>query len=523
MAGAQLLYGSIGTSHGESCTLRNAARHNLREIQRELGSNGSIDPQRTHLNEVLHGPGTATDVQALADRLMADAGATLKRKDAVQALELVFTLSPDALPDDGQFFWACLNFAVDEFGVSNILSATIHRDQGQPHMHVLVLPLVDGRMQGAALRKGAARGKLLAIFAELADGFGLTTMSSAGMSAAQRRELGRRIVDAMQRTNDPATTSPAWECVKAAIAKSPQAFAVALGLADTAPATQPKKPKRMRTMAEIFTSTGKGPKREKEPRHGRLAKVANSRNDERRTPLKKVDAEESAKTYAFAAPGSGERRTPSGGSDTENSPKSYLCTPLPFPPPSESDQDSGRYARFTCKPQRLFTGLLGSCDRPLSAAPPPPPLSDRHTAPWSTPPAAQPHSACITAPDHADRPPDALARTLTLDARDLAAASPPDHADHYETIVEPTRERDTDHAADCWDAEHGCFAGAPLRRGSSTVLGNVNRQHAGHRERDTLTARVRTDPPIRWPVGAPECTANARTIDRQGADHVSWD
>lgn len=314
---------NVGTSHGESCTLRNAARHNLREIQRELGSNGSINPQRTQFNEVLHGPETAKGVQALADRLMDDAGAVLKRKDAAQALELVFTLSPDALPDVRPFFGECLDFCAKEFGTANILSAVAHHDQAQPHMHVLVLPLVDGRMQGAALRRTTVRKVRFDAFKVLAESFGLRVMSGERLTAGQRRELAAMVMRAMVDAGDPATRSAAWEAIKAGIEKSPQPFADALGVGE---ARKQPKPKKVRTMAEIFTSTGKGPKREKEP-----------------------------KAYAFEGP----KAYAIDELEAEKASKAYLCMPLSSSQPQIKHQDCGKYLRLTAKTVQPFTDLLG--------------------------------------------------------------------------------------------------------------------------------------------------------------------
>jgi len=61
--------------------IRTAGRHNLREIQAELGASGSIDATRTHMNQTLAGPATADDVAQLAKDLMQAAGATSVRKN----------------------------------------------------------------------------------------------------------------------------------------------------------------------------------------------------------------------------------------------------------------------------------------------------------------------------------------------------------------------------------------------------------------------------------------------------------
>ena len=125
-----------------------AARHNRRVIQAEMGATGSIDPTRSHLNETLAGPSTAADVGQLAKDLMTAAGVTRLRKDAVMALEIVFSLPPGHAIDDRAYFNDCAVWAVVYFG-GMTLSVDIHRDEAQDHAHVLLVPLQGGSLQGS--------------------------------------------------------------------------------------------------------------------------------------------------------------------------------------------------------------------------------------------------------------------------------------------------------------------------------------------------------------------------------------
>ncbi|MDP3422314.1 MAG: hypothetical protein Q8S32_00965 [Burkholderiaceae bacterium] len=78
------------------CNLLEAARHNLREIQAELGARGHIDPQRMNSNATLAGPTTAAEVQALANELLAAVDTSKLKRDHVQAIEAVFGLPAGA-------------------------------------------------------------------------------------------------------------------------------------------------------------------------------------------------------------------------------------------------------------------------------------------------------------------------------------------------------------------------------------------------------------------------------------------
>lgn len=137
--------------------LQAAARHNLREIVAEI-SHGHIDAERTHLNRILAGPETAQGVMGLHRQLLDAAQPTPVRKDgsraklrhdAVLALELVISVPPGAV-DEAAFFDDALAWINQRFGVP-VLSAVWHRDQGQEHVHCLLLPLKDGRMVGSSL------------------------------------------------------------------------------------------------------------------------------------------------------------------------------------------------------------------------------------------------------------------------------------------------------------------------------------------------------------------------------------
>lgn len=135
-----------------------AARHNHREILAELGAapGGHIDPARVGLNRVLRGHGTAAAVASQAKMLMDAAGVKTLRKDAVRALEIVFSLPPESSIDHALFFNESVQW-VDQHFAAPVISAIVHNDEAAPHCHVLLLPLVDGRMVGSDLMGGRAK------------------------------------------------------------------------------------------------------------------------------------------------------------------------------------------------------------------------------------------------------------------------------------------------------------------------------------------------------------------------------
>jgi len=127
-----------------------AIKHNRRTIP------GTYDPRRTHLNEIMAGPNSAGEVMPLAESLVKSAGDN-PRKNATWCIELLFSLAPDHCLPEQAYFESCLEWVVERYGAENILTADIHRDEAAPHMHILVLPLRDGQLQGSAIVGGKAK------------------------------------------------------------------------------------------------------------------------------------------------------------------------------------------------------------------------------------------------------------------------------------------------------------------------------------------------------------------------------
>ena len=231
-----------------------AARHNKREIQAEMGATGSIDPRRTHLNCALAGPAAAADVGLLAKDLMAAAGVGKLRKDAVMGLEIVFSLPPEHGLDDRAYFSACAAWVGAAFGgAHNVLSVDIHRDESQPHCHVLLLPLVEGRMDGSNMIGG--KQKLMALqqdfHAKVAALHGLGK-APARLSGVAKNAGAKAVLQKLREASDGALQSLVWPQLREAVERDPSPFLLALGIELTAPK------KQGRTMTQIFTSKGKG-------------------------------------------------------------------------------------------------------------------------------------------------------------------------------------------------------------------------------------------------------------------------
>lgn len=225
--------------HGRAI-VRVAARHNLREIAAEMGAGGHIDPARIHTNLVLRGAANADDVARHARALMADAGITRLRSDAVMALELVFTLAADTTTDARQYFDDATRWA-EQFYQVPVLSSVVHLDEAAPHCHVLLLPLSDGRMVGSNLHGG--RSKLMAMQAAFQE----EVRARYGMerSVPQKRHTAAVRAEAMKRAQELLEANGGLsDAVLAALlkphAKDPQPLLLALGIPMPTPKCSPK-------------------------------------------------------------------------------------------------------------------------------------------------------------------------------------------------------------------------------------------------------------------------------------------
>lgn len=131
-------------------TFRDALKHNYRLINKETSIPSHIDSTRSHLNKVLIGERNPVEAtRRWIQRIKAETGRNL-RANGVFAIEVLISLPVvNSVPSDAFFaetldwlqgYWAC-----------PIASAVVHADEANPHMHVLVIPLRNGRMIGSSL------------------------------------------------------------------------------------------------------------------------------------------------------------------------------------------------------------------------------------------------------------------------------------------------------------------------------------------------------------------------------------
>lgn len=241
----------LGKIKGENGVLV-ALKHNKRTLQNERGASANIDAARTSLNYSLASDATPEAIARHAKVEMLMAGIEKPRKDQVRAVEIVFSLPIDRHSQDTRpFFTACYGWVLGNFA-GELLSFDVHLDESAPHAHAVILPLIEGKMQGRDMvgNTGNLMRLINKFHTDVARHFGLSRSDRKRLSAMEKVTIERLTLTRLQ--GDPVMLSSVWPCVRDAIHNDPIPFAQALGIE-----VKPSKIKS-KSFVAIMTSKGKG-------------------------------------------------------------------------------------------------------------------------------------------------------------------------------------------------------------------------------------------------------------------------
>lgn len=253
---------SIGLSKiggRKPCTLLAAAKHNKREVAHELEERGRIDPKKKPLNYAIAGALDSAGVVTMAFQLMANIGTgpDKMRRDYCQAIEIVFSLPAKTTIDTRQYFADCFEWCAARFGAENVLSFDVHLDESAPHCHALIAPIQSGRWMGSSPINRVNTKALQTSFSQgVASVYGLKMVGR--LDGSRKREAMAKLLGYIETHDRGLLQSPAWVPVRQAIERNPAPFLTAYGLE-----LEEQPPAKLKTMAQIFTSTGKGARRDK--------------------------------------------------------------------------------------------------------------------------------------------------------------------------------------------------------------------------------------------------------------------
>lgn len=126
-------------------------------LKEQYKSNPDIDPERTHLNYHICKP--KDKYRPLILQRIEESGAK-RRSNSVVLQDCLVTASPDwinELPYEKQqeFFNHAYQYFAKTFGEQNMLSAVVHMDEANPHMHICFVPITkDNRLSSKDLIGG---------------------------------------------------------------------------------------------------------------------------------------------------------------------------------------------------------------------------------------------------------------------------------------------------------------------------------------------------------------------------------
>lgn len=157
-----------------------ALKMGLRHVFREQDT-PNADPAQTHQNTALVVNSTRAGMTRAASIIPAK-----RRKDAVIALEYMVTASPEALKamdedERYEYFNGAWKWLVAKHGAENVIGAAVHRDETTEHMHVFVVPMLEGRLC-AQQHLGGPKG-----LAKMQDDFAREVGAPAGLERGSRK------------------------------------------------------------------------------------------------------------------------------------------------------------------------------------------------------------------------------------------------------------------------------------------------------------------------------------------------
>lgn len=160
------------------------ASHHLRAHQVP-----NADPELARHNQATF-HGTPAE---LADRVQDRVGELVKRKDAVRAIEVMLTASPEwfkqhgGTGDTAELTKRAVKWLVSTFGKANVVAAGVHMDERTPHIWAIVTPITkDGRLSASEWLDGPK--KLAALHTTWA-----AATKDLGLSRGTERSLAKRV------------------------------------------------------------------------------------------------------------------------------------------------------------------------------------------------------------------------------------------------------------------------------------------------------------------------------------------
>ena len=147
-----------------------------------------------------------------------------KRHDKGYALEMVYSPSSGWNGDSESLFRECCEWQSKHYQGCPIVHAVIHHDEGTPHLHTVMVPIVGNRLPASDVKgyKGATTERNRDLFNKVAHKYGFT--SSECLKGAIKRKAAQKVIDRCLRINAEDFRSTLWSPIKQAIEARPEPF-----------------------------------------------------------------------------------------------------------------------------------------------------------------------------------------------------------------------------------------------------------------------------------------------------------
>lgn len=125
-------------------TLNGIQRHNERRVPIKTLTNPQNENINIMTNEIKNNCYGKTFSKILKEKL----GDNKPRRNSVLAMEFIFAYTPGCIKTENIKDWsvASAKWLIDQFGESNVISILQHNDEGNPHIHAVVLPILNNSL-----------------------------------------------------------------------------------------------------------------------------------------------------------------------------------------------------------------------------------------------------------------------------------------------------------------------------------------------------------------------------------------
>ncbi len=220
--------------NGHKKTLALAEKHNCRLIAQEIGGYGGIDGRRTLLNlELVSLNGSSYEEEVL--RVLRSLGLDLshysyRKKNRGFAVELIFSVTAGHRCDFNAMYANSLDWLRNYYPESHIVHAVIHHDEDTPHMHVILVPIVNGRLDADKIcgYKGVSTKRNISLFEYLDKRYGLTF--PVYLKGAEKKAGAALAINRYQRLPESEIKNVLEHPILQSIFARPEPYLYALGI-----------------------------------------------------------------------------------------------------------------------------------------------------------------------------------------------------------------------------------------------------------------------------------------------------